>query len=185
MCDDRDIKIAGTQPSNIDRNKIETSYATEEFNREKQKGNIEKAKQLGAVIAKRLSAADQSILSDIIGEDKSQYISQCHQLVAFTVSVSLGRLCSSLVVSKTAYNSFSETLKNIAPEMHHNSKDMGAWSFYFLAYRRADDVERRIGQTFAMLCSHDGDPVFQEIGEALYCRVMSLVEDLVKEINFA
>lgn len=184
MCDDRDIKIAGSQPSNTDRNKLETSYATEEFNREKQKGNIEKARRLGVLVAEHLSAQGRSILFDIIGEDKRDYITQCHQLVTFAVSVSFGRFCSSSVVSKTAYNSFSDTLKRIAPEMYASSKDMGAWSFYFLAYRRAGDVERRIGQTFAMLCSHDGDPVFQEIGEALYCRVMSLVENLVNEIGF-
>jgi len=44
-------------------------------------------------------------------------------------------------------------------------------------------VERRIGQTFAMLCSHDGDPIYQELGEALYCWFLSVVRDAAEEYN--
>lgn len=184
MYDDKDMKIAGNQPSNTDRNKLETSYATEEFNREKQKGNIEKARRLGSEVAEQLCSAVKTLLPDIVGDDKSDYNTQCQQLLTFTVSIGFGCFCSSSVVARAAYSSFSETLKSIDPDMHNSSKDMGAWSFYFLAYRRGGDVGRRIGQTFAMLCSHDGDAVFQEMGEALYCRIMALVESKVKEIEF-
>ena len=57
------------------------------------------------------------------------------------------------------------------------------FSFYYLAFRRGNDVERRIGQTFAMLCSHDGDPIYQELGEALYCWFLSEVKASAKEQN--
>jgi hypothetical protein len=34
-----------------------------------------------------------------------------------------------------------------------------------------------------MLCSHDGDPIYQELGEALYCWFYSVVERTVKELK--
>ena len=59
--------------------------------------------------------------------------------------------------------------------------DSGAFSFYYLAYRRGNEVDRRIGQTFAMLCAHDGDPIYQELGEAIYCWFISRVSKKLKE----
>ena len=44
-------------------------------------------------------------------------------------------------------------------------------------------MERRIGQTFAMLCSHDGDPIFQELGEALYCWFTAEIRKIAQELK--
>ena len=33
-----------------------------------------------------------------------------------------------------------------------------------------------------MLCSHDGDPVYQELGEALYCWFLSAVRKTATEL---
>ena len=63
------------------------------------------------------------------------------------------------------------------------AEDNGAFSFYYLAYRRGSEVERRIGQTFAMLCSHDGDPIYQELGEALYCWFLSVVKEEAENLK--
>ena len=45
------------------------------------------------------------------------------------------------------------------------------------------DIERRMGQTFAMLCSHDGDPIYQELGEALYCWFSSVVKTEAEKLK--
>ena len=67
--------------------------------------------------------------------------------------------------------------------MWQTATDNGALSFYYLSFRRGGEVERRVGQTFAMLCSHDGDPVYQELGEALYCWFTSVVKRKIEELE--
>ena len=75
-----------------------------------------------------------------------------------------------------------ETKQN-HPELYAGATDNGALSFYYLAFRRGNDSYRRIGQTFAMLCSHDGDPVYHELGEALYCWFSSVVKKQIEELG--
>ena len=74
-----------------------------------------------------------------------------------------------------------DTIRAKDADLYKTSADTGAFSFYYLAFRRGGEVDRRIGQTFAMLCSHDGDPIFQELGEALYCWFLSAVKNSAKE----
>lgn len=82
-----------------------------------------------------------------------------------------------------AKNSFNNELESLAPTLYKGIGDSGAFSFYYLAYRRGNEVDRRIGQTFAMLCAHDGDPIYQELGEAIYCWFISRVSKKLKEIG--
>ena len=88
------------------------------------------------------------------------------------------------VVHQTAENSFNAELEKLSPDIYKAVADSGAFSFYYLAYRRGTEVVRRMGQTFAMLCSHDGDPVYHELGEAIYCWFKSFAEKKLNEAEF-
>ena len=96
--------------------------------------------------------------------------------MVFAATVVIENKIDSSVVSRIAENSFNERLESTAPGLYKAVGDSGAFSFYYLAFRRGTEIERRIGQTFAMLCSHDGDPVYQELGEAIYCWFISQTE---------
>lgn len=175
MFDDSDMKIVGSKPSESVKNNINS--ATEELS----KSEIIAAKELGALIAEKfLSELDAISPSDI---NDSQMLLQRKLLLSFTVTVSLDEFCKNDTVSGIAEKSFLDKVKNYSQELYLSCSDTGAFSFYFLAYRRKDDVERRIGQTFAMLCSHDGDPIFQELGETLYCWFSSVVKAAVEKLN--
>ena len=84
---------------------------------------------------------------------------------------------------QTSEKSFIDRIKTVNGEIYKTSSDTGAFSFYYLAFRRGGDIERRVGQTFAMLCSHDGDPVYQELGEAVYCWFLSVVKKYALQLN--
>ena len=88
---------------------------------------------------------------------------------------------SSAAADNTVSSGTQETTSEQESMTHNTSGDTGAFSFYYLAFRRGGEIDRRIGQTFAMLCSHDGDPIFQELGEALYCWFLSVVKTAAKE----
>ena len=110
-------------------------------------------------------------------------IIQRRMLLSFTATIGFEQLAKDDTLSGIAQKSFLDTIKKSDPELYGTSGDTGAFSFYYLAFRRGGDTERRIGQTFAMLCSHDGDPIFQELGEALYCWFLSIVKSSAQQFN--
>lgn len=174
MYSDNDIKIAGNKPSlDVERNKAlaaaEAGLSAKEIN---------SAKAWGRDVALKFieDAADMAAMN----EDKDfDLIMQRRMLLSFTATVGFESLPSSDSLSGIAQKSFLDTLKKENEEIYLSSADTGAFSFYYLAFRRGSEIDRRMGQTFAMLCSHDGDPIFQELGEALYCWFSSVVRDAV------
>ena len=175
MYSDNDMKIAGDKPSldiqkNRERNE-QKDHTTAE---------ISAAKKLGAKVAEAfLSDADQAQM--LPEEDDSQPMIQRRLLLSFTATVGLEQYCKDDTLAGLAQKSFLDTLKKTSNELYRSSSDTGAFSFYYLAYRRGSEIDRRIGQTFAMLCGHDGDPIYQELGEALYCWFLSVVRKQVQQ----
>lgn len=183
MYDDQDMKIAGAVPSREMKSVSSPLNISEEYNRERENGNILRAKELGRRIAALLNDSSSAFPHD--EEDiNAELKSQKETLLAFSAVAGLELVCPSSATSYAAQNSFYSALEKTEPEIYKNTLTSGAFSFYYLAFRRSGDIERRIGQTFAMLCSHDGDPVYQELGEALYCWFASIVEDEAKKIAF-
>jgi len=98
-------------------------------------------------------------------------------LLSFTATAGFEQFSPDDAFCGFAQKGFLDTIKREEPSLYDTAQDTGAYSFYYLAFRRGGDTVRRIGQTFAMLCSHDGDPIYQELGEALYCWFLSTVKD--------
>lgn len=175
---DKDIKIAGNKPSqDIVR---EQEKGIEEIPVSRQE--IKNAKELGRLVALKFieDAGEFSKPGDI---DDYEMVMQRRLLLSFTATVGFEQYCKNDTLSGIAQKSFIDTLKKNDNDLFASSSDTGAFSFYYLAFRRGGDIERRMGQTFAMLCSHDGDPVYQELGEALYCWFLSFVNKCVKQLG--
>ena len=175
LTDDLDVKIAGDKPSiDVRRNK-NTPVQSASVSFEQKKA----AQEIGKVVA-------QSFIGDAeteIDPEFSDYdmIQQRRLLLSFTATAGFEQYIGDDTLDGIAQKSFLDTINKHSSELYKTSCDTGAFSFYYLAFRRGSEVERRIGQTFAMLCSHDGDPIFQELGEALYCWFLSVVRKAVAE----
>ncbi len=173
---DEDIKIAGDKPS-LSVKKNLYNFSANTLSDE----NHEKARQWGKLVALEFI---RDVNEDSAGEafDFDMLI-QRRLLLSFTATVGFEQYCSDDSVCGIAQKSFLDTLKAVDEEVYKTSQDTGAFSFYYLAFRRGGETDRRVGQTFAMLCSHDGDPIYQELGEALYCWFLSVVKNTAKELN--
>ena len=170
---DEDIKIVGDKPSLDVKKNLNNPAKLEKVSDEVQT----KAEQWGRDVALEFIAdANENPLSEEIGND---ILIQRRLLISFTATVGFEEFAPDDTVVGIAQKSFLDTLNKHSAEIYKTSSDTGAFSFYYLAFRRGSEVERRIGQTFAMLCSHDGDPIFQELGEALYCWFSSVVRKAV------
>lgn len=175
---DNDIKIAGDKPSRDVKKNMENHISGDELSQKE----IDNAKELGRIIAAKFiaDAKDASATED---NSDLEMIMQRRLLLSFTATVGFEQFCKNDSVCGIAQKSFIDTVKSRDYALHKSSSDTGAFSFYYLAYRRGSEIDRRIGQTFAMLCSHDGDPVYQELGEALYCWFLSAVKKTAKQLE--
>ncbi len=174
---DDDIKIAGNKPSvSIKENSVSPS-GDESIPKEK----INAAKKLGEVIAKEFCKAFEAYPNAVEEPDDNMMVQRL-LLLSFTATVGLDKHLQNETLAGIAQKSFLKTVKNTSDELYKYTSDTGAFSFYYLAYRRGSEVERRMGQTFAMLCSHDGDPIYQELGEVLFCWFSSVIKAAVADI---
>lgn len=173
MCIDSDIKIAGDKPSlDIKRARNQSGDILDSV-------LLKRAKEIGRTVAVRF------IEDSMNGESEEfcdyELLVQRRLLLSFTATVGFESYIEDDTLSGIAQKSFLDTVRKHSEDLYKTSSDTGAFSFYYLAYRRGGEIDRRIGQTFAMLCSHDGDPIFQELGEALYCWFSSVVRDAAQQ----
>lgn len=177
MYSDIDIKIAGDKPSkDINRNSLRA-----ESQKNIDKVQVNNARSWGKAVALNFINNANEAVSD--GTSNLEMIIQRRMLLSFTATVGFEQLSTDDTLSGIAQKSFLDTVKKADAELYRTCEDTGAFSFYYLAFRRGGDTDRRIGQTFAMLCSHDGDPIYQELGEALYCWFLSIVKKSAKEFD--
>ena len=178
MYSDNDIKIAGDKPSEqIKKNR----EARLNENSGIDKAEIKKARSWGKSVALKFIEDARESSADGNEATNGEMLVQRRMLLSFTATVGFEQLSPDDALSGIAQKSFLDTIKAADSNLYRTSGDTGAFSFYYLAFRRGGEVDRRIGQTFAMLCSHDGDPIFQELGEALYCWFLSVVRKAITE----
>lgn len=178
MYSDNDIKIAGDKPSEqIKKNR----EAHMNVSSGPDKAAIKNARNWGKDVALKFIEDARESVKDGNEATNGEMLIQRRMLLSFTATVGFEQLSSDDTLGGIAQKSFLDTIKSADSELFKTSGDTGAFSFYYLAFRRGGEVDRRIGQTFAMLCSHDGDPIFQELGEALYCWFLSAVKKSAKE----
>ena len=167
---DNDIKIASDKPS-LDIKKNTNAIKNDS---PKQGAAYDKARAWGAEVARQvIRDANENPES---GECDFEMTVQRRLLLSFTATIGFEQFANDDTLDGIAQKSFLDTIKNESLSLYETAQDTGAFSFYYLAFRRGGDTVRRIGQTFAMLCLHDGDPIYQELGEALYCWFLSVVK---------
>lgn len=177
---DEDVKIAGNHPSESIKQNAINAGSQEILSSEV----VCEAKQFGAFIADEfIKAADA--YSDAVEDADADMLNQRLLLLSFTVTVGFENDLKSEAIAGIAQKSFLDTVKKCSEDLYKYTSDTGAFSFYYLAYRRGGEVDRRMGQTFAMLCSHDGDPIYQELGEVLFCWFSSVIKDNARTFSLA
>lgn len=184
MHDDNDMKIFGSnQPQNLGSNN-ELYGDDADYKKQKENGNIGKAKELGKILANEFVSVCRKDELTLSQNDSESLMTQKILLLSFTVMAGLEEFCDNIAIANTARTSFFDKLYELDKDLFVRSSDTGAFSFYYLSFRRGTEVDRRVGQTFAMLCSHDGDPIYQELGEALYCWFSSIIQKKVEKADF-
>lgn len=141
--------------------------------------SLDNARKLGIALAGMTKEAERGFELNI----KDELLLQRRLLLCFAIATALEENSKSTQEARTALNTFYDTIKRNDFEFYEDIGSSGHFTFYYLALRQGGDVVRRIGQTFAMLCGQDGDPVCQELGEALYCQYTNMVKVQIKSLQ--
>ncbi len=177
--DDSDMKIAGAQPSEKP-DSDEAKRTALILEREKQNGNMERAYHLG----KQLVTAAAEMEKSLPLEDAA-LIAQRWLLLTFVVETKLKELLPHPLTAEIAHTVFYNTLTTDAPAFFEELRNNGSLSFYYLCVRDGgDQLEKRVGETFASLCGHQGETEYIEMGKALYCACVGQVAEMVLAQQF-
>lgn len=182
--DDSDMKIFTTSQRTLEFAEAEKIVA--ELERQRQNGNLGKARRLGQTLADEIAKlGNGSVFDGLLGTDaQSKTVKQRKILLAFAIESSIAVYSPSKLIGTATLNTYYEVLSQQSPEFYESISASGAFSVYYLDLRRGIKVSRAIGKTFARLCGEEGNPVYEELGYALNCSFYDTVRDMVEKSGF-
>lgn len=182
--DDSDMKIAPERISDV----FDSSEgAANAFVREKNNGNMEKARGLGKQFANELTVENKGATLFGVGAfDNENTILQRRVVFSFIVSRVVEDMAPNSMVAQSVISSFHESVRDISPEIYDSVTDSAAFSLYALAGRSLSDDAKAIGKVFARLCEREDDVLFVRYGSEIvnyfimYCTQLVLRAQLVR-----
>ena len=186
LFDDSDMKIFNDSDSTAEAPQEVNIIA--EMTKHRSNGNILKAKQLGKHLAE-IFVDEPSLLSQLEGEvgkiqcdDDDMY--QIKVLLVFTAEYCINRFLPATLLSNTAVNALYDTVIKKAAAFYDKLDDAAEYSFYYLAVRKAVDISKNIGISFAMLCGEDKNEYYTKLGQRLFEVAEHEIEKIVESYNF-
>ena len=183
--DDRDIKIFSKNNKDDDTQAL--LRLAEEMASQRANGNVRKATELGEKIADFIfnidSIDDESVrqlVNSSLVDEKVNY--QIRMLLTFTSESTLHRSLNVASLSTIAVNSMYDRLMTLDPDFYEDTTD--AFTFYYVALRKANGVTKSIGKTFAMLCGDGNNEDYIRIGSGLYLLLGEEVCETIESFNF-
>lgn len=181
--EDSDIKIFNS--SKADETESEVLNLVESMDNDRKNGNFTKANKLGTTLA-RLAVDEETKkeLGAFLFEDPDLYC-QVGVLLLFSTEAALNYFLPSTQLSTIAIMALHNALCDVEDVWYKDVLESPAYSFYYLSIRKGtDNVPLAIGESFAMLCKHEGDEQFITAGTNLYLSVLKEVEKDVLAADF-
>ncbi|GAA6514026.1 hypothetical protein [Merdimmobilis hominis] len=179
--DDSDIKIAGQEPM-LEEDAGDTAVA-EEYLRERENGNIERARQLGRTLATELFGSDE-VLN--LGYDRSEsplVLAQRRILFSFVAGRAIDELTPNSILADTAVSVFYDVIKE-KPVVYGEINDAAAISLYMLTSRAPGLDACAVGRVFAKLCGREGSRLYAKMGSGLCLFYYDCMKQAIEKTEF-
>ena len=186
LFDDSDIKIFTDSDTPAEVSNEVAVIA--EMTKHRSNGNILRAKQLGKHLAE-IFVDEPSLLSQLeaeVGAIKRDEDDMYHikVLLVFTAEYCINRLLPATLLSNTAVNALYDTVIKKAAEFYDRLDDAAEYSFYYLAVRKAVEIPKNIGISFAMLCGEGKNEYYTNLGKRLFEVAEHEIEKIIDSYNF-
>ena len=153
--EDADIKIfSGSFASKAKQPDDEAAV----FIGEKENGNIDKAKELGRILA-------EQVLNLSLAEDSAIVVSQKKILYGYVCKKVIEGNCANSVLAQAALGAFLEYIKKVSQSDFDIIQDSVAFTKYLLAEH---DRQNTVGSVFAALCQDKNNAELICEGDRLY-----------------
>lgn len=156
---------------------------SEEYLRQKECGNLARAKDLGAQIAEFVAQDEDfyglSEVSDLFDREELQV----RQLLCYTVVTVLHHRIVPEFLAEAAVADFLQALEKSSPEIYRHFAEGSSYSMYLLSRYRGGEPELEVGKTFAMLCGIQ-DAVTVEYGETLYSCTEYVISEMIRQMDW-
>lgn len=183
---DNDMKIFGhsalSELGPLDSETV--SSIMQQVEREKQNGNLGKARRMGARLAEDIAAIDHATPPANGAAENPALLTQRRILLVFAAEVGLDAFLPNNLTAQEAQNILYNNLHLAAPAFYDELQDSGAFSFYYLCVRDGRQVERCIGETFARLCGMADSESYIRMGIDAYNRFMAQIKRLADSMGF-
>ncbi|WRS28227.1 hypothetical protein U6B65_03605 [Oscillospiraceae bacterium MB08-C2-2] len=178
---DEDIKIAPESFSSPFPREDTAERAARQYMRQRETGNIDKARKLGATFAKGI--LEGTIISRDAELDAPDYTQQV-LLYSYVVNLVIQHRSPNSILSQTALNVFYEILEESSKELYAIISDMASFSFYILCERTHASSEECVGDVFAKLASRPGEEFYIERGNSLYQRFYKYCLKELEQVDY-
>ena len=129
-----------------------------EFMRERDNGNIEKAKELGRILAEKVATLSG-------GGDPALFVEQKKVLYGYACKKVIEANCSSSLLARSAIGAFLKAVQAVSQSDFDTIQDSVAFTKYMLAEK---DDETGVGAVFAKLCGDKANASLICEGDKLY-----------------
>lgn len=178
MAEDRDIKIYEGK-GNSDLNDIQR--ISEDIDRNKRNGNIDKAKALGKRLAK--IRPDCKKLGLDIGNMPASELYCVRVLLTFTAEYAVQKYILSDTLADAVSASMYDYLKAEESGYYDNISDGSAFTFYLLALKKSGDTAKNIGEQFAQRCGINSEE-YVAFGADIFNKSLELYSKIIDETEF-
>ena len=178
MAEDRDIKIYEGK-GNSDLNDIQR--ISEDIDRNKRNGNIDKAKALGKRLAK--IRPDCKKLGLDIGNMPASELYCVRVLLTFTAEYAVQKYILSETLADAVSASMYDYLKAEESGYYDNISDGSAFTFYLLALKKSGDTAKNIGEQFAQRCGINSEE-HVAFGADIFNKSLELYSKIIDETEF-
>ncbi len=178
MAEDRDIKIYEGK-GNSDLNDIQR--ISEDIDRNKRNGNIDKAKALGKRLAK--IRPDCKKLGLDIGNMPASELYCVRVLLTFTAEYAVQKYILSETLADAVSASMYDYLKAEESGYYDNISDGSAFTFYLLALKKSGDTAKNIGEQFAQRCGINSEE-YVAFGADIFNKSLELYSKIIDETEF-
>lgn len=180
---DEDIKIAGEHFS-VPREDI-GELAAQDFLKQKDSGNIEKARGLGLRYAQAILYPEQGPLVDEM-EGRSPLFHH-HQYILYSYAVNhvIADFSPNSILAQTSLNLFYAQLEEKSPELYMHVSDTAAFSLYILCERSKTRSDDDIGRTFASLVGKEDDNTVIIYANRLYSKLYHFCVEQINAVQYS
>lgn len=180
--DDEDIKIAGDRfpkPS-VDASEL----AAREFLRQKESGNVDRARELGKLFARAVLGVESGPLAGEMSGKPMQVQHHLYLLYTYVVNRVIAEYSPNSILAQTSLNVYYSEIEGASPALHTHVSDMAAFSLYILCERSKNRTDDEIGRIFAELCGLDNQAELREYGNQLFRKFYDACAEKIKQVPY-